>query len=117
MTVHVSGWAEDLLERYFGQCGLLEEARKQIEGLPRELSERLGRDVSFWENVLSNPGSNLLEWAIEKVVRQAEENERRFGKSLCHYLVEALYNHSIANWIAGYVSFVIDLAEEDPSKT
>lgn len=81
---------------------------RQIQGLPLELSRRLGMDVSFWERVLSNPDSrfhrlNLLDGAIEKVVRQAEENARMYGRGICHYLGEALYRQSFLNWVANYL--------------
>lgn len=108
----VEPWMDDyalyLVEKYFGRCGLVEDACKELRNLPRGLMARLGRNEAFWRQYLSREDAaprrlNLIWGAVEKVGEQALANEKRHGKSLCYYLMKALEEEQMTEWIAGFL--------------
>jgi len=108
----VEPWMDEytlyLVEKYFGQCGLVEDACRELRNLPRGLMARLGRDEAFWRQYLSRVDAaprklNLISGAVEKVGEQALANEKRHGRTLCYYLTKALEDEQMTEWIAGYL--------------
>jgi len=73
----VEPWMDEytlyLVEKYFGQCGLVEDACRELRNLPRGLMARLDRDEAFWRQYLSRMDAaprklNLISGAAEKGV-------------------------------------------------
>jgi hypothetical protein len=103
-----------LVDRYFGKCGLADDALKELKGLPRGLARRIGGDESFWRQYLSREDAatrrlNLITGAIEKVGEQALRNERDYGTPFCKSLERALDREHMTNWIASFLRMMVDL--------
>jgi len=102
----------NLVKRYFEQCGMVEDACRELRNLPRRLTTKLGRDETFWRQYLSKRDAaprrlNLIRGAVEKVGEQALANEREHGRSLCYYLRRALEEEQMTKWIVGYLRGII----------
>ncbi|HDD68985.1 MAG TPA: hypothetical protein ENG61_01335 [Candidatus Korarchaeota archaeon] len=107
-------WIDSYLNRYFAVCGLLREAEKMLDDLPRELSEELGESEEFWKNVLTTPSSkvsklNLLYGALEFAVNKAESLSKKYRKPFCFYLKRALENKWPSRWLIGFVRSMVPL--------
>jgi homogentisate 1,2-dioxygenase len=101
----IDSYTAYLVEKYFGKCGLVEDALKELRNLPRGLARRLGREESFWRQYLSRDDAatrrlNLLWGAVEKVGKQALANERKHSIPFCKYLERALDQEEMTNWIS-----------------
>jgi hypothetical protein len=104
----IDSYTAYLVEKYFGKCGLADDALKELRNLPRGLARRLGRDESFWRQYLSREDAvtrrlNLVWGAVEKVGEQVLSNEKKHGKPFCKYLERALDQEQMTNWIASFL--------------
>jgi len=103
-----------LVDRYFGKCGLAEDALKELRSLPRGLARRIGGDESFWRQYLSREDAatrrlKLITGAIKKVGEQALRNEKEKGTSFCKYIDRALDKEQMTNWIASFLRAMVHL--------
>jgi hypothetical protein len=105
-----------LVDRYFGKCGLAEDALKELKSLPRGLARKIGGDESFWRQYISREDAatkrlNLIWGAVEKVGEQALANETKYGTSSCKYLERALNQEQMTNWIASLLRAMVPLGD------
>ena len=103
-----------VVDRYFGKCGLAEDALKELRSLPRGLARRICGDESFWRQYLSREDAatrrlKLITGAIEKVGEQALRNERDHRTPFCKSLERALDREHMTNWIASFLRMMVDL--------
>jgi hypothetical protein len=103
-----------VVDRYFGKCGLAEDALKELRSLPRGLARRIGGDESFWRQYLSREDAatrrlNLITGAIKMVGERALKNERDHGTPLCKSLERALDREHMTNWIASFLRMMVHL--------
>jgi hypothetical protein len=108
ILVFISGWAWELIKRYYGACGLEKSIIRLIEGLPEYLSLKLGKNYEFWRRELEDPMSkihtlNLLNGSIEFAVNMAKSLSEKTGVELCKYLRASIERNWIGNWLAGFI--------------
>lgn len=109
---YISGWARDLIRRYYGDCGLENSILQLIEDLPAYLRLKLGKSEDFWRKELDNPTSkihvlNLLDGSIEYAVKRAESLSKKSGVELCEYLRMSIEHNWIGSWISGYIKGIL----------
>ncbi|MEM0461824.1 MAG: hypothetical protein QXH32_02120 [Candidatus Caldarchaeum sp.] len=110
----ITEYVKWLVERYFGPCGLVEDALKELRNLPKRLSRILGCDEETWREYLSDENKaptklNLIEGAVKYVGEKALYNSEKHGRDLCHYLNLALDNEEMTRWLSGYLEDLSDL--------
>ncbi|GBC70400.1 hypothetical protein HRbin02_00167 [Candidatus Calditenuaceae archaeon HR02] len=107
-----SPWITDyiklLVEKYFGPCGLVKDALKELRNLPKSLSRRLGCDVQTWQEYLSDLSKaptrlNLIEGAVKFVGEKALRDSEKYGKDLRYYLNRALDEEHMTNFISRFI--------------
>lgn len=74
-TPWITEYIKHLVEKYFGPCGLVEDALKELRNLPKNLSKRLGCDEHFWQQYLSDPNNasqklNAIEGPLITLARE-----------------------------------------------
>ncbi|MEM4290358.1 MAG: hypothetical protein QXH32_05965 [Candidatus Caldarchaeum sp.] len=112
-TPWITEYIKHLVERYFGPCGLVEDALKELRSLPKNLSKRLGCDEHFWQQYLSDPNSairklNSIEGAVNYVGESAQKLQQKHGRDLCYYLNLALDNENMTSYLVGFIEgFII----------
>ncbi|BAJ50609.1 hypothetical protein CSUB_C0751 [Candidatus Caldarchaeum subterraneum] len=106
-TPWITEYIKHLVEKYFGPCGLVEDALKELRNLPKNLSKRLGCDEHFWQQYLSDPNNasqklNAIEGAVNYVGERAHSLSEQHDKDLCYYLNLTLDKQEMTNWLLDY---------------
>ena len=103
-----------LVDRYFGKCGLAEDALKELRCLARGLARRIGGGESFWRQYLSREDAatrrlKLITGAIKMVGERAWKNEGDHGTHFCKSLERALDQEHMTNRIASFLRMMVHL--------
>ncbi|MEM2687249.1 MAG: hypothetical protein QW796_02760 [Thermoproteota archaeon] len=108
----ITQYVRYLVDRYFGPCGLVDDAINELRKLPKNLSRMLGKDEDFWRQYLSDPNKpptrlNLIEGAVSFVGENALRLSEEHGRDVCYYLNLALDKEEMTNWLAGYLRAMV----------